>query len=252
MAQEIYGNASLWYVIADANAISGDSDLAIGQRLTIPEVTTDSNDSTTFKPYNPGSITGSTTPNLPTIAPPPPPPSSSCNALAEIIIIVVVVIVSIYTAGAASELAAGTFEASSAGATFTAGASVLGGTAGLSAATVGAAFAGGVAGSVAGQLTGDALGVSHGFSLTQALTSGLAAGITAGLGAEISGGGTALYAGGQYTPAGAALYGASAYASQAAAGDITGQPEHFSWAGLVASAVASGVTAEAELPGGAL
>jgi YD repeat-containing protein len=254
MAQEIYGNASLWYVIADANAISGDSDLAIGQRLTIPEVTTDSNDSTTFKPYNQGSITGSTTPNLPTIAPPPPPPSSSCNALAEIIIIVVVVIVSIYTAGAASELAAGTFEASTAGETFATGASVLSGTAvgATAATTIGAAAVGGFAGSVAGQLTGDALGVSHGFSLTQALTSGLEAGITAGLGTVISGAGDAFFAAGQYTPAGAALYGASAYASQAAAGDITGQPEHFSWAGLVASAVASGLTAEAELPGGAL
>ncbi|WP_176167915.1 LysM peptidoglycan-binding domain-containing protein [Luteibacter sp. 22Crub2.1] len=30
IAQSVYGNASLWYVIAQANAISGDAELAVG------------------------------------------------------------------------------------------------------------------------------------------------------------------------------------------------------------------------------
>jgi LysM repeat protein len=77
IAQAVHGNASLWYVIAQANAIDSDAGLAIGQDLTIPEVKTNQNDATTFKPYNPGEIAGSTTPTLPTIAPPVPPPSTA-------------------------------------------------------------------------------------------------------------------------------------------------------------------------------
>ena len=79
IAQAVYGNAAYWYVIAQANAISSDSDLAIGQNLTLPQITTTSNTATTFKPYNPSDISGSTTPNLPTIAPPPVPPAHHCN-----------------------------------------------------------------------------------------------------------------------------------------------------------------------------
>jgi YD repeat-containing protein len=106
IAQAQYGDASLWYVIAQANALSSDNDLAIGQRLTIPQVTTSSNTATTFKPYDPGSIVGSTTPNLPVIAPPPPPPSQHCKALSEVIAIAVTIVVSYY-AGPAIGAAAG-------------------------------------------------------------------------------------------------------------------------------------------------
>ncbi|MHB1059898.1 MAG: LysM peptidoglycan-binding domain-containing protein, partial [Rhodanobacter sp.] len=115
IAQAEYGDASLWYVIAQANALGSDSDLAIGQRLTIPQVTTNSNTATTFKPYDPSSIVGSTTPNLPTIAPPPPPSSQHCKALSEIIAIAVTVIVTYYSgnpgAGAAAGNLAGQYSA---------------------------------------------------------------------------------------------------------------------------------------------
>jgi LysM repeat protein len=151
IAQAEYGDASLWYVIAQANALSSDNDLAIGQSLTIPQVTTNGNTATTFKPYDPSSIVGSTTPNLPVIAPPPPPPSSHCNVLAEIIVIVVVVVVSYFTAGALS------------GPAMSLGESIL----------VGAAA--GAAGSAAGQLAGDALGVHQGFSFGELALGALAA-----------------------------------------------------------------------------
>jgi len=162
-------------------------------------------------------------------------------------VVAVAIVVTIYTAGAAAE-AFGAAEVG--GSTLATGAAALGGTLTATGAGIAGAVVGGIAGSVAGQLTGDALGVSQGFSLEQALTSGLAAGLTAGIGAEISGsGGVLANANGTLRPAGAALFGAGAYASGVAAANVTGQAEHFSWAGLAASAVGSGLTAAAGLDG---
>jgi len=79
--------------IAQANALSSDNDLSLGQRLQIPTVTTHSNTAATVKPYDPGSIVGSTTPSLPTIAPTPPLSSHHCNVLAEIVVIAVQLVV---------------------------------------------------------------------------------------------------------------------------------------------------------------
>jgi len=206
IAQAEYGDVSLWYVIAQANALSGDNQLAIGQSLTIPQITTHSNTAATFKPYDPSSIVGSTTPSLPTIAPPPPPSSSGCNVLAEIIVIAVTVVATVLTEGATSGLLADELG--------TLGSAVLSG-----------AIAG-AAGSVAGQLTGEALGTQQGFSWSEVGDSALAAGLTAGIGS----------AGGVL---GAAEQGAINYAATDVVDKLTGQPGHFSWAGLVASSLGS-------------
>jgi len=175
IAQALYGNASLWYVIAQANALSSDNDLSIGQSLTIPQVTTNANDSTTFKPYNAGEISGSTTPTLPTIAPPPPPSHHHCNALAEIVVIAVTVAITIATYGATAELLAGEV-----------------GT--LTAVGVGAiaGAAAGVAGSVAGQLTGMALGTQHGFDWGQVAEGAIGGAIGGGVAAELAQPGSAF------------------------------------------------------------
>jgi large repetitive protein len=256
IAQAVYGNSQYSYIVAEANGLSGDGDLVPGQSITIPSVTTNSNTANTFKPYDPNSITGSTTPSLPA-TPPPPPSQAGCNTLAMIVIIAVVVVASIFTAGVAAEAMAGEIGSftsiMSAGSAAMVGASTVGASLGASMA---AAAVGGFAGSVAGQLTGDALGVSHGFSFGQALTAGFAAGLTAGIGGEIGAAGskTSLLAdsSGSLRPAGAAVFGAGAYASGIGAAKVTGEATHFSWAGLAASAMASGVTAEANLPSGAL
>ena len=70
IAQRSYGNGNLWYVIAEANALTDEDTLAAGITLTAPEVKTSSNDANTFKPYNPGEIAGPTSPGLPYIEPP--------------------------------------------------------------------------------------------------------------------------------------------------------------------------------------
>ncbi|WP_266157646.1 LysM peptidoglycan-binding domain-containing protein [Dyella silvatica] len=218
IAQALYGNASLWYVIAQANALSSDNDLAIGQSLTTPAVTTNANDATTFKPYNPGEIAGSTTPNLPTIAPPPPPTHQHCNVLAEIIVIAVTVVATVFTAGATSELLA---------------------------SEIGAAFVAGAAGSVAGQLAGDVLGVHQGIDLGQVITSGATAGVAAGVGSELGQFSDLAAESGQgLNFTGNVIQGAATYVGADAAAKITGQSAHFSWAGLVANSVSAGVSGE--------
>ena len=89
IAQTVYGNANLWYVIADANALSVDSsgtaiNLVAGTTLKLPAVSNEQNSSQTFTPYNPLKLIGSTTPALAYI---PPPPSGHCNTLADLIVV---------------------------------------------------------------------------------------------------------------------------------------------------------------------
>ncbi|MDB5988180.1 MAG: LysM peptidoglycan-binding protein, partial [Nevskia sp.] len=90
-----YGDASLWYLIADANGVSSDADLqnlSIGTALTIPNVVSNvHNNADTFKPYDPRSVIGDTTPTIQ----PPPPPQHACEELATIIGAVVRAVVTI-------------------------------------------------------------------------------------------------------------------------------------------------------------
>ncbi len=230
IAQMEYGNASLWYVLAQANGLSGDSSLALGQRLFIPAVTTHSNTSNTFAPYNPGSILGNTTPSLPSITPPPTsaPSSANCNVLAEIVVVAVTIVVTVLTYGATSELLYGEAAALTAG----------------EAATVGAIA--GAAGSVAGQLTGEAEGIQHGFNwggvLEGAIGGAIGAGVTTGLSQSAtfasSTSANGLNVGGDL------VQGAASYLGNDIAAKLSGQSAHFSWAGLVAGSVASVASGE--------
>jgi LysM repeat protein len=221
IAQTVYGDASLWYVVADANGFESATDApAAGQALKLPEVQTNSNTAETFKPYNPHEISGSTTPALPT-APQPPPGAQGCNTLAEIVVIAVTVVVTALTYGATSELLE----------------SELGYVAGAAAAGVTA----GVAGNLAGQVVGDAEGVHQGISLSEAADAGIINGVTMGVGAGLEEAGvTGMEA--------AAIEGASNYAGQVVAGKLTGEPAPFSWANLVADTVGSALTAKVGLP----
>lgn len=49
IAQRIYGNEALWYVLADANGLTLETPLAAGTTLTAPEVKTVTNDASTFR-----------------------------------------------------------------------------------------------------------------------------------------------------------------------------------------------------------
>lgn len=211
IAQAVYGDASLWYVVADANGFESATDApAAGQSLKLPEVTTNSNTAETFKPYNPHEISGSTTPALPT-APQPPPSAQGCNALAEIIVIAVAVIVSVASYGA------------------------LAGESATFAESVLAGAAAGAAGSAAGQLAGDALGTQNGFDWGQVAVGAVGGAI---------GGAVASKLVGANAFARGATEGAASYVGTYETDKLVGEPAHFSWAGLVANAVGSGAAAE--------
>lgn len=219
IAQAEYGDSSLWYVIASANALSGDSQLSLGERLIVPEVTTNSNTAKTFKPYDPSSIVGSTTPNLPVIAPPAPPPAQHCNTLAMIVIIAVTVVATIVTYGATSELLG----------------AELGG-------MIAAGAAAGAAGSIAGQLTGMALGVQKGFDWGQVAEGAIGGAIGGGITSELGSAGSVFAsntAANGLNWGGDLLQGAASYVGNDIAAKATGESAHFSWAGLVASSLGS-------------
>ncbi|HEY2710743.1 MAG TPA: LysM peptidoglycan-binding domain-containing protein [Caulobacteraceae bacterium] len=64
IAQRAWGDASLWYLIADANGLTGSETLQAGQLLTLPnDVINLGNTSGTFKAYNASQATGQLQPN---------------------------------------------------------------------------------------------------------------------------------------------------------------------------------------------
>jgi YD repeat-containing protein len=200
IAQSLWGDAGMWYLLAEANALKGTDALAAGRVLIVPnKVTNIHNNANTFRPYNAGEMIGKVDPTLPT--PPPPADKGGCGGLGQVLMIVVAVVATIYTAGAAAAAGAlGTSAAASAaavsgvavgagastlGATFAAGAAVMGGSAGLAAA-VAASVVGAAVGSAASQLTGMVTGNVSSFSWKAVGQSALGAGITAGVGSALS------------------------------------------------------------------
>ena len=208
LAAGLWGDKSLWYLLADANALTGSEKLAAGQILRVPnKVTNIHNNSGTYRVYNPGEAIGDTSPTLPTAPPPPPPPGGGgCGTLAMIIIVVIVVIVAnvvgqwvagllnnaaaagattattVGTAGTTAGTAAGTTAGTAAGTAAGSGAGSAGfwGTtvAGSSVtyAQVAGAVVGGAAGSIAGQGAAMAMGMQQRFSWQQVGMAALTAG----------------------------------------------------------------------------
>ncbi|MET4726717.1 YD repeat-containing protein [Lysobacter enzymogenes] len=240
IAQRVYGNANLWYLLAEANAV-GDDGLVEGTTIVVPNATVSANDSSTFKPFNPNDAIGNTAPTLPYIQ---PPPKKHCGGLAMVLMIVVAVVVTVYTAGAAATWFAGGASAVGGAGAGAVGASALvgggaiaGTTATLgTAAAIGGAAVGGFVGSVASQVVGKALGAVDSFSLRGAVASGLTAGITAGVGSQLGSMGQLIDKGkwGKVA-ASAALTSAGGYVANRIAGIDTS----FSWRGIAASAVSA-------------
>src|SRR5713226_1907485 len=104
IASQMYGNASLWFVIADANGLNAGEQLKAGKTLTLPNsVKTGNITADNHRVYSESEIVGSTLPNLKT--PPPPPPKHGCGSILMIIIIVVIAVVAaFFTAGASLAL----------------------------------------------------------------------------------------------------------------------------------------------------
>ncbi|BFO60919.1 hypothetical protein AVXHC21_28140 [Acidovorax sacchari] len=241
IARNVLGDASLWWRIADANslAVSGDGVLTAGQTLTVPKLALNANSVETFQPYDPSQAMGSMDPVLPV-----PANGGGCGGIGAIIMIVIAVVVTIYTAGAlaaagslgSNALGAATLAGTTTGggfaATMAAGASVLGGGAGIGAG-IAAGVAGGAMGSIVSQAVGNAIGAQDGFSWKGVALSALSGGVSGGLAGTSLLGGTTL----GVTVARAA---ASSVLAQGI-GVATGLQSSFSWKSVAASAAGAGV-----------
>lgn len=212
IARAVWGDSTLWYLIADANGLTNGDHLVAGQVISIPnKVSNFHNTASTFRVYNPGQAIGDTLPTLPTEPLPPPPPSSDggCGGFGQILALVVAIVVIYLTNGAATEAMG----------------PILGG------AATGAAAA------TASQAVLIATGDQKGFNWN-----GVAIGA---IGGAVAGGimqyGPALQGSSAFTQG--AVRGAMTSVVTQGVGVATGLQSHFDWRGVAASAITSGVSA---------
>ena len=214
IAQSIWGDAKLWYLIADANGLSSDSVLKVGDVLRIPtRVNTVHNDYATFKPYDAAEAIGNTAPALP----PPSQGGGGCGGVGMLIMVVVAVVVTLFTAGAMTGPVVGLMSTMAAGASAIASGGFI----------VGGALAA-AAGSIASQAVGIAIGAQDSFSWKGVALAAIGGGISGGLPANI-GGFSNVYA------QAAARAVVSNVASQGV-GIVAGLQNGFEWRNVAASA----------------
>lgn len=270
IARSIYGDETLWYVLAEANGLTAPDGLVAGTTLKVPSVTRASNTASTFKVYNAGEAIGSTAPDQ--IAPPPPPSSKGgCGGVGTVLVIVVAIVATVFTAGAAAiyfgagaGMGSSALAAASVGEIFAAGGAALagGGVVGVGAAAgvaipveitgglaVGAAAVGGAAGSIAGQGVGVATGVQGGFSWKNVGLAALGAGVTSGIGALSGGaaaGNSASFLGISKADNGGMLYAATRSVANSLVTQGLGSAlglQAFEWKAIAVSAITSPLNA---------
>ena len=222
IAQRAYGDSDMWYQIADANGVSGNSDLRVGETITIPSrVASVHNNANTFAPYNPSAIIGSTSPTLPVPQATSSGGGGGCGGLGSILTIVVAIAVSVLVPEAIEPALD----------------AALGATAGgIAGAAIGAA-----AGSIASQAFGEAIGQRDSFSWEDVGLSALSAGVSAGIGGvnPVTTPGTTTIDIGRAI-ANAALGNALTQGISVA----VGLQSSFNWRNVAASAIGAGVGAE--------
>jgi hypothetical protein len=252
IAQNLWGDANLWYKLAEANGMVGA--LSEGQRLTIPAgVMKNTHNAGTLKPYDPSEIIGDVNPTTP--KPQQAKKGNKCGVFGTVLLVVVAVAVTALTQGATTAFFTSAFAGSAAaGSAAATAAAVAGG-------IVGGAVAG-AAGSIASQAVGLATGIQDKFSwkgvALAAIGGGVGGGI-AGLGNAANAAAAAgktlnafgrfaqgVNGGGMLISAGRAL--AANVASQSI-GLLTGLQRKFDWAGAAAAAIGAGAGV---LVGGAL
>jgi len=211
IAGAVWGDSSLWYLIADANGLSGGEALQAGQALTVPgKVTNIHNNAGTFRVYDPNKALGDLSPT----APKPAKSNSGCGVVGNILIAAVALAVTIASHGLLAEALG----------------PVLGG------AVTGAAA------SAVSQAFGVATGLQNGFSWKGVALAAISGGVSGGLDklATVKGLGLGFLNGGSLS----ADIGRSVIANVAGQGIAlgTGLQSKFDWAGVATAAVVGGVT----------
>jgi hypothetical protein len=210
VAAAIWGDASLWYKIAEANGLSGSQLLAAGTTLRIPAAVTNiHNNASTFQVHDPNRAMGDLDP---TAAKPQAVQQArqrnQCGVFGALLLTIVAVAVTAVVAPWATGVIAGKAAAG-------AGAMIAGGA------------IGGAAGSIASQTVGIATGMQQGFNWKGVALSALAGGVGGGLSQAI--GGTGFLAN--------AARGALGSAIAQGIGVATGLQDKFDWAGVAAAGI---------------
>jgi len=226
IAEAVFGDANLWYLIADANGLSFNSGLTAGQTLTIPNAVVNvGNTSSTFKPYNANAALGDVQPGAPI-----PSSNSGCGGIGQILMAVVAIAVAVVVATV--PVVGDALDTSFGGMLF--GSGGLLGEAGTDIA-VGAIS--GIAGNVASQGLGLAIGAQSSFNWGSL---GMAA-ITGAVGGAVSTTGIFdnIFSSGALDDAAQSIV--SSVASQGVE-EAAGLQSRFDWAGVAAAGVGAGVS----------
>ncbi|WEJ98121.1 MAG: LysM peptidoglycan-binding domain-containing protein [Candidatus Sphingomonas phytovorans] len=156
IAAQVWGDASLWYKIAEANGLNAASTLVEGQTLTLPGgVSKNGNSSSTFKPYDPSDAYGDTSPTTPK---PQAANKNKCGVFGQILLVAIAIAVSAVTYGALTS----------------ASTTILGG--------IAAGAVAGAAGSIASQVVGVATGIQDSFSWKGVALGAIAGAVGGGIG----------------------------------------------------------------------
>jgi LysM repeat protein len=84
IAAALYGDANLWYRLAEANGLGAQSSLTEGQSLILPAgVTKNTHSAATFQPYDASEALGDTLPTTPK-----PPKTPKCGLAGQLILVV--------------------------------------------------------------------------------------------------------------------------------------------------------------------
>ncbi|WP_256082169.1 hypothetical protein [Massilia sp. YIM B04103] len=237
IAQTLWGERNLWYLIGDANNLDRSAKLKAGDALRVPtRSNTVYNDSNSFTPYDASEQLGNT---APTMAPPKPPKKGGCGVIGQVIMVVVAVVVTWLTAGAATGVVA------SAMTTLGASTAVAGAVGTVVSGALSAAL-----GSIASQTVGMAIGAQDGFNWKAVGLAAIGGGVTAGVGLAVDTGGLgSIFA--EQGWQGAAARAVLANTMSQGIANITGLQQGFNWRSVVASGVgaAAGSVAAGALKG---
>ncbi|WP_150115346.1 RHS repeat protein, partial [Pelagerythrobacter marensis] len=220
VAAAVWGDASLWYKLAEANSLGAGAILGAGQSLRIPAgVQVNTHNADTVRPYDPSAALGDISPATPQ---PKKQKGDDCGVLgAMLLTVVAVAVTTIATAGAAAAISGKAFGTVLGAMTGGATASGVGAGAWMAGGAIG-----GAAGSIASQGVGVATGLQDRFNWKGVGLAALSGGIGGGLGPNFG-------AGWQ----GAAVRGAVGNALTQGVGVATGLQSKFDFAGVAAAGV---------------
>ncbi|HEU0066048.1 MAG TPA: hypothetical protein VFQ57_02280, partial [Sphingomonas sp.] len=213
-AQALWGDASLWYKLAQANGLGADAALATGQVLSVPPgVTRSRYAADTAAPFDPADTLGDLSPVAPTPTAKAKGKKNKCGTFGKILLVVVAVAVTVATAG-----------------------------------TIGVVPAA-MLGNAVSQGVGLATGIQDKFSFKSVAIAGLTAGVTAGISMGLS---QISALSGSGVAASVARGVLSNVATQGVA-LATGLQSRFDWTGVAVAGATAGVSswAGARLPGAA-